>query len=139
MLGSTEPVPSSVRGRTWARLGLGLFSLAAAGHALGFWDLSRMAQDGPDLCVFHRVTGWNCPGCGMGRALLLLAQGRWEASWAMHPFAILMMAALTAWSVAPNFLVARWNDPGNRIRHAAPFLALGALLARWVILLAVHA
>ena len=31
-------------------------------------------------CQFHRLTGWNCPGCGMTRALYALLHGNLAAA-----------------------------------------------------------
>ena len=31
-------------------------------------------------CVFHRLTGLNCPGCGATRAVYALLHGRWQAA-----------------------------------------------------------
>jgi hypothetical protein len=32
------------------------------------------------ICQFHRLTGWNCPGCGMTRALHALLRGQFTAA-----------------------------------------------------------
>ena len=34
------------------------------------------AFNGPDICLFHRMTGIPCPGCGMTRAFFSMAHGR---------------------------------------------------------------
>ncbi|MGK9128168.1 DUF2752 domain-containing protein [Olivibacter jilunii] len=36
-------------------------------------------------CPFKWLTGIDCPGCGFQRALLLLFQGRWQASIVQYP------------------------------------------------------
>ncbi len=33
------------------------------------------------VCQFHRLTGLNCPGCGMTRALHALLHGNFSAAW----------------------------------------------------------
>lgn len=37
-------------------------------------------------CVFHRVTGLPCPGCGLTRSILALLRGHAVQSLAFHPF-----------------------------------------------------
>ncbi len=39
-------------------------------------------------CVFHKVTGLYCPGCGGTRAVTFLLHGRLWASFIYHPFVI---------------------------------------------------
>jgi hypothetical protein len=40
------------------------------------------------FCMFRSLTGIPCPGCGMGRASLLLSQGKFWEAFLMHPVAI---------------------------------------------------
>jgi len=44
-------------------------------------------------CPFHLLTGLDCPGCGMSRAVLCLLRGDWSASVQWHPFASFFLAA----------------------------------------------
>lgn len=50
------------------------------------------------VCPLAAVTGLPCPGCGMTRAVLLLAQGQFSQAWEIHPFvyplAILALLAI---------------------------------------------
>ena len=39
-------------------------------------DISQMVQHVPSFCIFSRITGWHCPGCGMTRAFISLGQFR---------------------------------------------------------------
>ncbi len=58
---------------------------------------------GHTFCLFKRITGIACPGCGMGRASLLMLHGEVAASLAMNPLAIPFFAAclaLAGWFVA---------------------------------------
>ncbi|MHA7128804.1 DUF2752 domain-containing protein [Algoriphagus namhaensis] len=41
------------------------------------------------LCPLDQLGFDWCPGCGLGRAMNLLARGQFEASWSMHPLAML--------------------------------------------------
>lgn len=35
-------------------------------------------------CLFHSLTGWNCPGCGMQRAVHLALHGQLLEAWRMN-------------------------------------------------------
>lgn len=61
----------------------------------------------PDLCPIHRATGHNCPGCGMGRAFVLLWRGRPRQAIRQNPASPLLFAAL-AWLAL---------EPLHRFRH----------------------
>jgi len=41
------------------------------------------------ICPLSQLGIEWCPGCGLGRAMNLLATGEFKASWSMHPLAIL--------------------------------------------------
>ena len=60
----------------------------------------------PDLCPIHRATGHNCPGCGMGRAFVLLWRGRFREAVRSNPMSPVAFIAFiylsTGRSVRPN-------------------------------------
>jgi hypothetical protein len=47
----------------------------------------------PDLCMWRRM-GQTGPTCGLGRSVVLAAQGSFDASAARHPGGIILLAAL---------------------------------------------
>jgi hypothetical protein len=51
-------------------------------------------------CLLYALTGWRCPGCGMGHALLALARGDLAAAWAFNPrsFLVAPLSALVGLS-----------------------------------------
>jgi len=82
-------------------------SAAAAGALLASAALSVAVQEPsvegplvvlrrrlPDLCPIHRATGHNCPGCGMGRAFVLLWRGRLRQAIRSNPGSPFLFAAL---------------------------------------------
>jgi len=82
-------------------------------------------------CPFRAVTGVPCPGCGITRALLALAQLRVGEALALHPFAPLVVGLAALVAVRPAAL--------QRTRPAWAGLALAGLLALWVMRLATGA
>lgn len=65
-------------------------------------------------CVFHKLTGLNCPGCGTTRALHQLLHGHIGAAFRLNPmlFALLVTALFAAPNLmrgqAPQFLMKPW-------------------------------
>lgn len=60
------------------------------------WIVSLLAiitinpySDSFSLCLLDNLGLHWCPGCGLGRAMNLLARGNFLASWEMHPLASL--------------------------------------------------
>ena len=95
---------STVWSRTLGRLGLferlalsAWLALAAAAAALSAGWLSWSGLESVQLCLFRRLTGLRCPGCGMGHSLLAAFQGRWELSFNHHPFGLPLLALWTFW------------------------------------------
>lgn len=39
----------------------------------------------PPLCIAKRLTGYDCPGCGLSRSFVALAHGEWSESLAFNP------------------------------------------------------
>lgn len=46
----------------------------------------------PELCMFRRLTGQGCPGCGMTRCFISLAHGDVRAAWAYNPAGLFLFA-----------------------------------------------
>jgi hypothetical protein len=52
-----------------------------------------------DLCLLKRLTGLDCPTCGLTRAVCSLLQGDWAASLSFHPAGILVVVSVAAWTM----------------------------------------
>ena len=83
--------PGSLRERRWSPLLL----LLALGAASLFLAAGPMRGE----CGFRALTGADCPGCGMTRAALALAQGDAGGAWRWHP-AVFPLALLGAAALA---------------------------------------
>ena len=94
------------------------------------------------LCLFRRMTGLPCPGCGLTRSFCAIAKGHVERGFAFHwlgPALFLVAAVYWMRGVAAlagfRGAVARFDE--TVVRWRLPLAVLAALLATWVLRLAV--
>lgn len=87
-----------------------LVAVAASGFALTLWNVDAAAwlHWGP-ACTFRTWTGWTCPGCGMGRALVRIGQGAFGEALASNSASPLLLGAIV-WSAL---------RPGQRTEKAS--------------------
>ncbi len=92
----------SPQGIRW-RLAVILVSLAVVGTAslLEIRGERRVQLPGegwtvPELCTYHRLTGYDCPGCGMTRSFISMAHGQWQQAWHYHPFGSILFLYIAA-------------------------------------------
>jgi hypothetical protein len=110
--------------------GLLLFSLACVAYATGLFDAGRAIEALPPLCLFHRLTGLDCPGCGMTRAFVCLLRGDLHGAWQMHPFSIpLLLISIAAVSLPAPL---RSRLVRSQLGVSLQFGALAALLIWWL-------
>jgi hypothetical protein len=50
------------------------------------------------VCMFHALTGWNCPGCGMTRALYALLHGNLLLALKDNALFVASLAVAGVWS-----------------------------------------
>lgn len=76
-------------------------ALTAWGLVAGasFFITPHQADQFPSLCLFKFWWGVSCPGCGMGRALLLAFQGQWTQSFHYHVLGIPFLIIWTGWLI----------------------------------------
>jgi hypothetical protein len=79
---------------TWVLVAAALAVSAAAGLLLFFFDPSH--YNFYPVCLFHRLTGLLCPGCGALRATHQLLHGNLVAAFRLNPLLILSLPLL-AW------------------------------------------
>lgn len=120
------------RAITLVRLGVALFCAAAVGHWLGLWDVSARIARLPSLCLIRHLTGWDCPGCGMGRALALLAAGEPFKAWHRHPFALPFLAWMLGWALFPERFLGQLLQRLDPARQILPASACAVLVVWWI-------
>ena len=119
--------------RYWWATGLGLVALLLA---FAFWDPATAG--GPDLCLFHRVTGVACPACGLTRAAAAFAHGELGELLRWHPLFVLLAAEAALFWLAWGVALARPTRDRrdlHPLRRLAPF-AVGTgvlLLLVWIV------
>ena len=129
---SNAPDGETRRGWMWARLAALLALVAAT------WLLARSdALPHVTLCLFQRVTGKPCPGCGMTRSMLALARGDFVESLRMHPLGVAFAAGLLAAIGGTLVGIVRGGDPPRRFleRHGVRLVValLVLFLAQWIV------
>jgi hypothetical protein len=76
-------------------------------------------------CPFHAITGLQCPGCGMGRALIALADMDLRAALRLNPFSIVLLLMVLMQVFPFREKVDRW------LVHYRCYEFLAAVLMLW--------
>ena len=98
-----------------------LFGLGVPAAALaGLWFLYRFGNPFP--CVFHKLTGLYCPGCGAGRALSALLHLHLVDAIDYNVFFVMALP------LAAYYLLKKYICPGLSPRSAADIQHLPAHL-----------
>lgn len=82
------------------------------------------AEDGAPQCLFRRLTGFDCPGCGSQRALHALLHGEIGMAWRFNPFVFFAVPVIVFYTCAE---AVRRRRPRLYAAAVNPFI-LGALL-----------
>jgi len=110
----------------WFTVGALGLTVVGAGAVVFFFNPSTHGFY--PVCLFHRLTGWNCPSCGGTRALYALLHGDWRLALkdnALFVFLALAAALRGAWWGAGKLR----HRPGGQFfpaRYVWPLLATAA-------------
>ena len=119
-------------------LAIGVLSLSAMLHVrdgrqvlLPIWNVPL-----PSLCTFKRVSGFDCPGCGLTRSFISLAGGDLASAWRYNAAGIFLFLLLVF--QIPYRLLQLWRAWSGRCEfqlHSAGLawllLLSFALVAQW--------
>ncbi|SIN74930.1 DUF2752 domain-containing protein [Algoriphagus halophilus] len=74
------------------------------GSLIAILMLEPGAEPHMSLCPLDQLGFSWCPGCGLGRSMNLLARGDFQASWSMHPLAMLAYVVIFSriWQLIKN-------------------------------------
>lgn len=94
---------------------VGALALAAALAVLFFFDPASHAFY--PQCMFKRLTGWDCPGCGGLRATHQLLHGHVGAAFALNPLPFLLAPAGLWWLAAQRrgWKIPTWLHRGETL------------------------
>jgi hypothetical protein len=104
----------------------------AAAWAIGALPVATGWQQ----CVVARLLHHPCPGCGMTRALRLLAQGHVDASLQMHPLAVPVFAAVSLFVASTVWTTFATGSPVTVYQSRLGRAAIGLLAVVYVAALA---
>ncbi len=90
---------------------------------LAYYYSHDPAEDGAPQCLFRRLTGLDCPGCGSQRALHALLHGEIGMAWRFNPFVFFAVPVIVFYTYAE---AARRRRPRLYAAAVNPFI-LGAL------------
>lgn len=96
---------------------------------LGFPELSL-----PGVCVWRSYFGFNCPGCGLTRSVVLTAHGDFAAAFALHRIGpVIFLAVLLQFPYRIGALFRKTDYPyGKWIDWGTVIVFALLLLANWV-------
>lgn len=74
-----------------------IYIIAAIGAVVvcaTYFTLDPMASRFMPKCIFHELTGWQCPGCGSQRMLHALLHGNISEAWHHNALLLVLMPLL---------------------------------------------
>jgi hypothetical protein len=99
-------------------------------------DLPWLNVPLPALCNMKRLTGLECPGCGLTRCFISLAHGDVAAAWQLNPAGLLVFALVAAqipYRAAQIWRLRRGlpEFTHRRLSSVLTALLVAALLIQW--------
>ena len=83
-------------------------------------------------CLFRFITDISCPGCGMTRACVSLAHGKFTAAWGYHPFVFFVVPLALGVSLAPARLRDTWLQLRPPVRNSITGIGIVLVLGLWI-------
>ena len=110
---------------------LAIVAIVAIGVVVALWAGNPASEIWPLKCPLFQMTGWQCPLCGMQRAIHEMCHGNVLKAWEYNPglwVSLPYFAVLGASSLFPStrkYRIVNWA------RQDRTLLIVGALLMAW--------
>lgn len=92
----------------------------------------------PSVCQFRNLTGLDCPGCGLSRAFVSIAHGRFAEAWSYNGASLLVFAFVLVQIPYRTFQV--WRIRSGRGEIYWPLISniiiavvVGAMFLQWAV------
>lgn len=83
-------------------------------------------------CMFHTLTGWDCPGCGSQRMIHALLHGDLRAAWHHNAFLLVSLPGL-AWLMWLELTCLRHQKLYARVHSLPVVIAVCLSIVVWTI------
>ena len=135
----TVPAPRVALIRTSRRITLSLWPTIVAGVWLGLVGatalFSHFTGRGVTLCLFKRLTGHPCAGCGSTRAVQAMAHGHVAEAITLNPLISVALIVVAAWLVLRLGFGRRLQMRLSQTARRAAWAALVvAFVSNWIYL-----
>lgn len=109
-------------------------AVVLAGLALVLYQQGPHASWFPG-CLFHRLTGLDCPSCGMTRAAHAVLHGRFGEAMRYNPLGMVVVPVLGVFvgMRIPAWLRGDTQSLGFRVSAGGVWWILGVVLGYWVL------
>jgi hypothetical protein len=119
-----RPVQVEARPTSHRRVWLAVGGAALLGMTLAIYLFPPGSFWFYPQCLFHKITGLNCPGCGGLRAAHQLLHGHLKEAFALNPLLVLIAPALAWFGVAQVWRTITGREVAHPFRHPAWVWAL---------------
>lgn len=103
--------------------------IAAAAGAWVLYTFAPAAYDFYPRCVFQSMTGLDCPGCGITRAMHHLLHGRLDEAFRLNPM-LFVLGALVLYSLPSIF---RRQTPRFLMSPTFAWSSFAVLTTFWIV------
>jgi Protein of unknown function (DUF2752) len=89
----------------------------------------------PQTCASQIYFGLRCPGCGLTRSIIHLAEGDWRASWRNHRLGV-VMAVVILFQIPYRWLALRHPDRtliAPRLHAVLASILIALLVGNWLV------